>query len=223
MSDISDLESRISAAMDRIGRGLETLAAPASDENLSTDLHAELEVEKVANAQLEERAKTLSGRIEEVEAELASAKDAVEKAVEAREAVEADLVAAREAAEAAENEKIEDEEVDGAEDTDAGDGELDVIDLDESRDAIAQLSARLRRMRRTSRLVRGTIQVLREAAEDEIKDPSLINQAMAAELEDIKAMRAAEIAEMDVIIGALRPMLEAGDASDVAPAIEGEA
>lgn len=217
MSDISDLESRISAAMDRIGRGLEGLAKPAAGDiasDQSEALQAELDAEKTANAQLEERNKTLNGRIDAAETALADANDAIDKAAEAKEAaeaackaVEAELATARAEAEAARL---------AEEDDDDQDGEIAALDLDENRDAIAQLSSRLRRLRRTSRLVRGTAQMLREAAEKELSDPSLINQAMAAELENIKAMRAAEIAEMDVIVGALRPML------DINPAAEAE-
>lgn len=221
MSDISDLESRISAAMDRISRGLETLASPVA-ENVTSDtseaLQAELDSEKTANLQLEERNKTLNGRIEEVETELVDTKDAIEKAVQAREAVEAERDEARAAVEAAEKVNADKEKAD----KESEDARVNV-DLDEkSRDALSKLSVRLGRMRRTSRQLRGSVQVLRKAAATNLTDAAMINQSMAAELEDLKAMRAAELAEMDLIIGALRPMLEVSEITDNASDKEGD-
>ncbi|MEX5729423.1 chromosome segregation ATPase [Rhodovulum iodosum] len=65
MSDISQLEGRITAALERIGNGVEALkAAPATPpvEDKSAELAAlaeALESERTANAQLEERVKAL--------------------------------------------------------------------------------------------------------------------------------------------------------------------
>ena len=77
MSDISDLENRITAALDRIGGGLESLA-PKPDVGAIDEiarLKQALEDEKTANSQLEERVKaikekqegTLANMAEEVE------------------------------------------------------------------------------------------------------------------------------------------------------------
>lgn len=236
MSEISDLESRISAAMDRISRGLESYSAPvASEEDTgkAEALQAELDSEKTANAQLEERNKSLNERVEALESELSEARDAIEKAAEAREAAEKDLASARDAADKADASRSEAEEAlaaaraavqeaaDQAEEAARQKEEQSHIDLDANRDAIKDLSQRLRRMRRTSRLVRGTNQMLREAAEKGLSDPALVNQALSAELESLKALRAAEQAEMDVIVGALRPMLDVSD--EDAATEEGEA
>ncbi|SHI87216.1 hypothetical protein SAMN05444000_103259 [Shimia gijangensis] len=208
MSDISDLESRISAAMDRIGRGLEALDKPAIDDGgaQSEALQNELDGEKIANAQLEERNKALHAKVEDMETALAASSDAVEKAVEARESAEKDLASARVEAESARA------EADAAKESaqEAKNNEP-AVNLDINRDPILKLSKRLNRMRRTSRQVRGASVVLREAAEKGLSDPSLINQAMVTELENLKALRASEQAEMDLIIGALRPMLEHND------------
>ncbi|WP_299353160.1 hypothetical protein [uncultured Shimia sp.] len=203
MSEISDLESRISAAMDRISRGLEGLTAPAGEDDAAdaaakselSDAQAALENEKLANTQLEERIKTLNTKLEDSEAELATARQAVEAAAEAREAAEESLREAK-----AEVEAKEAAAADAA-------PEVVAIDLETQRDTIGELASRLRRLRRTSRMVRAAIQQLRAAAESGLKDPSLINQALVAELDDLKSMRAAELAEMDVIVTALRPLL----------------
>ena len=209
MSEISDLESRISAAMDRISRGLEGLAAPAAqeageDDSALKEARDALENEKLANAQLEDRVQSLKDKLAETETALAESKAAVEQAAEARDAAEEEMRAVQAAAEAATEAATE------------AAGAAPTIDLDEERDTIAQLARRLRRLRRTSRQLRSTGQQLREAAEKGLSDPALINQALAAELDDLQAIRAAEIAEMDVITAALRPMLGDGvaDADD---------
>ncbi len=73
MSEINGLESRITAALDRIRSGLDGMsaAAPASAGDDSAALHAQLEEEKTANAQLIERVRVLKerqdGKIAELE------------------------------------------------------------------------------------------------------------------------------------------------------------
>lgn len=57
-ADISALETRIAAAFDRIGKGLDRLIPPADDEGL----RAELAVEREANAQLTERLRAVKER-----------------------------------------------------------------------------------------------------------------------------------------------------------------
>ncbi len=96
MTDISELEQRITAALDRIGAGLDGLAAgaaaPAADEGELAELREALEAERVANAQLEERVRALHDqqdkRIGEVQAELEALRGDAEAAnagaVEAR-------------------------------------------------------------------------------------------------------------------------------------------
>jgi hypothetical protein len=67
MSDISGLEQRITAALDRIGNGLnritQTEAAPANPGELAA-LQEILDGEKLANAQLEERVKAIKEKQE---------------------------------------------------------------------------------------------------------------------------------------------------------------
>ena len=77
---------------------------------------------------------------------------------------------------------------------------LDAQGLDVQRlsGTVAQLREELRR--------------LREAAEQGMADPQLINRAMLAELEALRATRAAETTEMADIIAALTPILDAEEA-----------
>ncbi len=74
MSDISGLESRITAALDRIGQGLDALGPmpdPADAVEISA-LKTALVEEKTANAQLEERVKAIKDKQESTVANLTS-------------------------------------------------------------------------------------------------------------------------------------------------------
>jgi len=69
MSELADLERRITDALDRIGTGLEKMTAPApapeaADSGEMAALSEALDAEKTANAQLEERLKTLRAQSE---------------------------------------------------------------------------------------------------------------------------------------------------------------
>lgn len=69
MSEINALESRLTAAIDRIRAGVDGLGSGASAET-STALEAQLSEERTANAQLEERVKALKERQDNKIAEL---------------------------------------------------------------------------------------------------------------------------------------------------------
>ncbi|WP_422074333.1 hypothetical protein [Tranquillimonas rosea] len=68
MQDVTELERRINAALDRIGSGVEAMApppapeAPAADPEEVTRLQTELEGERQVTAQLEERVRALKDR-----------------------------------------------------------------------------------------------------------------------------------------------------------------
>ena len=80
MSETDALQGRIMAALDRIGQGLEKMqAAPAEDapETGETEqLRRDLEEERLANAQLEERVKALSAKLRKLEEEGAASSGA---------------------------------------------------------------------------------------------------------------------------------------------------
>ncbi len=87
----------------------------------------------------------------------------------------------------------------------------------EQRTAIGRLKQELadgeiqtQRMRRTNTQLRQSIQSLREAAETGVVEPHLINQAMMSELEGLRVVREGDRAEMDAILGELKPLLEEG-------------
>lgn len=84
MTDITELQGRITAALDRIGQGIAGLeppagTAPEGDSYEVSRLTAALEEERTANAQLEERVRAIRDRQENVvaglEAETARLRD----------------------------------------------------------------------------------------------------------------------------------------------------
>ena len=119
MSDIAELERRITAALDRIRRGIEERQLPEPGEDLSAEvarLTAELEEERTASAQLEERVRALKdrqdGRIGKLEAEAARERDraaSLDAALDDLRQSNADLSATCEALRTAMSEGLPDE------------------------------------------------------------------------------------------------------------------
>lgn len=77
------------------------------------------------------------------------------------------------------------------------------------REALSQLDGELGRLRRANDGLRATHAELVAAVADNVGDPHLVNKAMLAELEAIRAARAADSAESRAILAALDPLLEA--------------
>lgn len=159
MQDITELEQRIAAALDRIGKGMDRLAsqprsaAPAPGAAVAPNdsaLRAQLEEEKSLTAQLQARLRAASAR--EAKGDLQEKVDRLTQ-------------------------------------------ELDVQGLE------------LQRMRRVNASLREQLESLRTAAASGVTEPGLINKAMLAELEALRATRLTEIAEMDDILAALEPHL----------------
>ncbi|MGJ8611108.1 MAG: hypothetical protein ACSHWY_08445 [Octadecabacter sp.] len=162
MSDITQFETRIDAALDRIKGGLEGLSAtPAEIEAVDTSaieaqvvaLTGKLDEEQSANAQLEERVKLLKERQDGKLAEL-------EANVEA------------------------------------------------GRGRSARMDRELQRLRQVNAELRDINNQLREAVSEGVSEPHLVNKAMLAELEALRATRAADAAEMDAILQELTPIIE---------------
>ncbi|MGB7317728.1 MAG: hypothetical protein WBC85_07160 [Planktotalea sp.] len=175
MSDITELERRITAALDRIGTGLDGLnaAAPAGPdpemqakleaaETRAAELAQALSDEKLANAQLEERMKTVR-----------------EKADRHTAAMD--------------------------------------IQAFEQQKSTAKLDGDLQRLRRAAEDLRASNISLRDALEQGLSDPHLINKAMLAELETLRATRSVEIAQADVLLASLDPLVKraAQEASEI--------
>ena len=157
MSELDEYQRRITAAMDRVAKGLDRMnAAPAEPDE---DIVQALEEERLANAQLNERIRTLK---DGYEGELSALRDQVE----------------------------------------AGAAQMGQLDLD------------LQRLRQANEQLSEACEKLREANAEGLADPKLIDTALVAELESLRATRAVEMAEVDAVLSALAPLVEATEAED---------
>lgn len=159
MSEIDDIRGRVEAAFERIGRSLDLLQPIPTEVEERIDpavvvaLKAEIADEKVVQAQLEERIRSLKARHEEKVAEL-----------------EAQIVAQR--------------------------GQLAALDAD------------LQRLRQSNADLRDMAGQLRAALSDEVAEPELVNRAMLAEIEALRATRDADLAEITAVLDELKPLVE---------------
>lgn len=158
MSDIEELQRRITAAMDQVAFGLEKLGA-AAPEGAGADTLAQLEEERTANAQLQERVRGLRTKSE---AEIATLRSLLEE----------------------------------------GDARMGQLDIE------------LQRVRRANAQLSDACAALRDANAEGVGDAHLINKAMLAELEALRAARAADVAEASVILASLQPLVDAAAAAD---------
>ncbi|MDF1855466.1 hypothetical protein [Pseudooceanicola sp.] len=157
---LDELQGRIQTALDRIGdavAGIDSAkaAAPQVDPAALMALQQALESEKLANAQLEERLRTLKARQE-----------------------------------------------DAANQTDRA--------LADQRAAMVQLDQDLQRLRMANDQLRDSNRALREANETGVGEPDLINSAMQAELDALRAARSVDRSEADAIVTALVPLVANG-------------
>ena len=153
MSDIEELQRRITAAMDQVAFGLEKLG-PATAAGPDAETLAQLEEERTANAQLQERVRAL------------------------RTKSDSEIVALR-------------------------------AQVDEGHGRMAILDVELQRVRRANAQLSSACAELRTANTEGVGEPHLINKAMLAELEALRAARAADVAEASVILASLQPLVDA--------------
>ena len=156
MSDVAGLEGRLAAALERIRYRVEMMEAQSAVGGGSAEMDAlksQLEDERTANAQLQERVKTLSER-----------NDAASEPLEAQMAVQAGNVAA----------------------------------LDEE----------LQKLRASNAELLDLSGQLRSAATEGAADAELINRAMMAEVDALKAQQSATAAELATILSELKPIVE---------------
>ncbi len=160
MSDIEELQRRITAAMDQVAFGLEKLG-PTAAAGPDEDTLRQLEEERTANAQLQERVRGLRTKSD---TEIATLRAQV----------------------------------------DEGEGRMATLDVE------------LQRVRRANAQLSDACAALRAANREGVGEPHLINKAMLAELEALRAARAADVAEASVILASLQPLVDAA-ATDTAP------
>ncbi|MEP5730074.1 MAG: hypothetical protein ABJL67_11975 [Sulfitobacter sp.] len=80
--------------------------------------------------------------------------------------------------------------------------------LEESEARMAQLDVELQRLRRANHELTEAVAALSDANAEGVGDPHLINKSMLAELEGLRAARAADVAEASTILAALSPLLD---------------
>jgi len=158
MTEIEEFQRRIAAALDRIGQGVEGRAAGGDAEDMAA-LKQQLEDERLANAQLEQRLRKLKIR---------------------QEAAQADAEAAREA----------------------------------TAKQLAKMDTDLQSLRKANQQLRDNNAALREANAQGVADPHLINKAMMAEIEGLRASRATDRAEAEVILSELGRVLDETEGGD---------
>jgi chromosome segregation ATPase len=151
MSETAELEARITAALDRAEQALEALSV--REEGDTRALKEELEAERTANAQLEERVRAIKER---QDATVADLEDQVKRL----------------------------------------------------RQAVGSRDGELQRMRSVNAELRQSNQALREANAEGLADAQLVNSSMMTELEALRALQAADRAEIDDILATLDPVLK---------------
>ena len=77
----------------------------------------------------------------------------------------------------------------------------------EQSQAMAQLDMDVQRVRQANDQLRASNAALREANEAGVGEPHLINKAMLAELESLRAARATDAAEVSTVLARLGPLL----------------
>ncbi len=80
--------------------------------------------------------------------------------------------------------------------------------IDESNARLEQLDIELQRLKHSNGELVDAAAALRDANSEGLADPHLINKAMVAELEGLRAARATEIAEAQAIMAALMPLVD---------------
>lgn len=166
MDDIAELERRITAALVRIGQGLERAVRPAAEpagapfgvgqdaasEAQIARLNEALDEERMVSAQLQERIRALRDR------------------------------------EAADIRPLQ-------------------AEIDRLTRLLDSQGLEMQRLKKTVASLREQLRLLSEAQAEGRIEPHLINKAMLAELEALRAQRGAEAAELDEIIAALDPLV----------------
>ncbi|MBN2759849.1 MAG: hypothetical protein JXQ79_05065 [Rhodobacteraceae bacterium] len=158
MTDIKQMETRLSHALDRISAAagkLTTAPAPVIEDADSAKLRAELDAERAKTAQLTERVNAVRQR---QDSSVASLERRLARMTE----------------------------------------QLDLQSLE-----------MLRLKKANSKLIEANRQ-LREGHEAQVIEPSAINRSLVAELEALRAERAAELAEMEDVLGELKPLMGTG-------------
>lgn len=83
--------------------------------------------------------------------------------------------------------------------------------MDFNNDRVTQLDMDVQRLRQANEQLSAACEQLRLANAEGLADPKLIDTAVIAELESLRATRAIEMAEIDAVLTALAPLVEEGE------------
>lgn len=78
------------------------------------------------------------------------------------------------------------------------------------RDRLAQMDDALQGLRQSQAELTELVTQLRAAVAEDVAEPDLVNRAMQAEIDGLRALRIADAAEVDAVIAELRPLIEEG-------------
>ena len=175
---IAELERRLSSALERIGSALDGLARPEAETAAASVAQTAAE----PNIQSDGGAQTV-----EAAAEIAQLRDALDEERLANAQLEERLKRLKLRSDAAQD--------------------LVQKELETAKGSLQKLDGELQRLRRANSELRAAAVELRAAASEGGADPHLVNKAMAAELEAVRAAQAADAAEAEAILTALRPLV----------------
>ncbi|WP_101068147.1 hypothetical protein [Roseovarius salinarum] len=177
MSEIEELQRRITAALDRIGQGLERRQAATAPE--PDTAAAARTVDASADTEDVETLKQLLDDERLVTAQLEARIEKLHRDLEAAEATSGDSAPA------------------GESDGKAGE------DAAGEQPAVAALESRLQGLQAANEKLRENNRALREANAAGLADPELIDTAMRAELEGLNAARETDRAEIEAVFATL--------------------
>ena len=184
MGDIRNLETRLIVAFDRIGRGVETWDMQRASAAVATTVDDSSALEQMAAALKEER--LANEQLDERVRTLKSRSDDLAH----------ELSAAQVALE-----------------TKSAHSGPTAEHLAEVADTMARQEAALAQLRQAGEALRANNDALREANAQGVGDADLINAALKAQVAHMAAERVADRLEIDGLLMALRPLLEAAKTS----------
>lgn len=85
-------------------------------------------------------------------------------------------------------------------------GQAEVLDAQNAK--IASIDKELQHLRQVNGQLRDTVAKLRDANSEGVAEPHLINKTMLTELEALRAVQAADAAEVDAILEELAPLMK---------------
>ena len=213
LGEMTERLAALSAALE------ETQAALATEQSTHAELSDRLRaVEAAREADADEAARELAKAREAASAAAAKVAEpddgavaALEAEVERRQGVE-DVLRRRIQRLREERNKYRAEKSEAREQLDEMQGRLDQLE-GVSDDGNGGAVKELRRLKQSNRALRDTIEEVREGiGNDAVANSDLVTAALAAELESLRAERAADAAEAQAILAEIRPVLDAGGA-----------